>query len=121
MDNLLGKENVFGNVSFCNESRLLWCNDFSEYKPKLISDYLYNQFIKDEVEVDRVELGEIFKILDLGNENDQGVIEFSIDGTLIKDLLNPITHNRSNYIPLFLKEESMKTVFPSSFKRGHIK
>lgn len=87
VNNFLGNDNVVGNVPSCNKPSLFWCNDFREDKLEVVSNYFYNQFVKNRAEVDGTKLGETFWVLNLGNEDNQGVIKASINSPPLKTFL----------------------------------
>lgn len=121
MDDFLGNHVIVNDISSRNKSNLLLSDNFKEDEFEAVGYYLHHQFIEDSAKDDGSKLREALEILDLGNEDDQSVIELSINSTPIKDLLNPVTNVRFHDIPVFLEEKSLKIIIPRALNGAILK
>lgn len=115
MKGFLSYDDVIHDVSSGYEPNLLLGNDFGKDKLEPIGYDLLHKFVQNNTKAYRAELREVLRILNFGDENNQGIVEINI-----KDLLDPIMDRWTNNIPLFLEEESMKTITALSFQSGHV-
>lgn len=110
MNDFMNDDDVICDVSSCYESSLLLGNDFGKNKLEPISYDLHHKFVHNSTKAYQVEFREVLKILNFGDEDNQGIVEISINYTSIKDLLDPVTNRRTDSVLLFLEEENMETI-----------
>lgn len=91
-------------------------NDFREYHPKSICNYLHYQLIKDGVETNRMKLWEFLRISNFRDENKKSTVKSLINRTTIENTFNLVTDRFSYVIPLILKESGMETITTWAFR-----
>ena len=116
MNDLLGNDNIISGGLTRYETVLIKADKAREKGSEPIDNEFSDGFISDITETNGPKLFNGLRVIQFGNEHNLGFIDFIGNGFSLKTVSNEVTNRRANDMPVFVKENSLKTIFSKCFK-----